>query len=162
MTTETKHVWFRLCFWHTADPSGFFSKQLCCYYCRALQWLYVNENEGLAEYLYTAFGPQAAHRNTFLGNITHHDTIIHSPTKHPPEVGVTRLAECGAGMLWGQRANCSNKTVGVWQQGQWANAPAGATQGEMQSTTAWVPAVVLLVFHLGFRGMGGHCHIDMS
>ena len=79
-----------------------------------------------------------------VGRMTQHDTASHtlglsclkahgipwhdSPTTHPPEVGVTPLAGCGAGMLWGQRATCSNKTSGVWQQGLWANAPAGATQ----------------------------------
>ena len=79
-----------------------------------------------------------------VGRMTQHDTASHtlglsclkahgipwhdSPTTHPPEVGVTPLAGCGAGMLWGQRATCSNKTGGVWQQGLWANAPAGATQ----------------------------------
>ena len=44
---------------------GFFSRQSCCYYCRAVQWVYVDENEELSNHLYTSFGPDAHHRQTF-------------------------------------------------------------------------------------------------
>ena len=44
---------------------GFYSRQMCCYYCRACAWTYVGDNPAAAEFLYTNFGPQAAHRNTF-------------------------------------------------------------------------------------------------
>ena len=47
-----------------ASMQGFFSKQFCCYYCRACQWVYVDDNAGLSQFLYTSFGPQASHRNT--------------------------------------------------------------------------------------------------
>ena len=43
---------------------GFFSRQFCCYYCRACQWVYQDDNPQLNDYLYTNFGPAAAHRNT--------------------------------------------------------------------------------------------------
>lgn len=45
---------------------GFFSKQHCCYYCRAVQWVYESDNPELNNYLYTNFGPTANHRNTTL------------------------------------------------------------------------------------------------
>ena len=45
---------------------GFFSKQYCCYYCRAVQWVYEGDNPELNNYLYTSFGPTAKHRNTTL------------------------------------------------------------------------------------------------
>ena len=47
-----------------ANISGFYSKQFCCYYCRACQWVYVEDDEGFCQFLYTNFGPQASHRNT--------------------------------------------------------------------------------------------------
>ena len=55
-------------FFHVARLSlkGFFSRQQCCYYCRAVQWVYLDENPEMNQYLYTNFGRNAAHRNTFL------------------------------------------------------------------------------------------------
>lgn len=48
---------------------GFFSKQMCCYYCRALAWVYERDNPESVELLYTNFGRSAAHRNTRLAEI---------------------------------------------------------------------------------------------
>ncbi|CAL1130239.1 unnamed protein product [Cladocopium goreaui] len=48
------------------SPSRFFSRQFCCYYCRACQWVYQDDNPQLNDYLYTNFGPAAAHRNTLV------------------------------------------------------------------------------------------------
>ena len=50
-----------------SKPRGFFSKQMCCYYCRALAWVYTSSNPQDVELLYTNFGEHAAHRNTLLG-----------------------------------------------------------------------------------------------
>lgn len=60
---------------------GFFSKQLCCYYCRASQWVYVDESPQMNEYLYTSFGRQAAHRNTSLSLIWGKFWIIYQTIK---------------------------------------------------------------------------------
>ena len=40
---------------------------MCCYYCRALAWVYTSSNPQDVELLYTNFGEHAAHRNTLLG-----------------------------------------------------------------------------------------------
>ena len=45
---------------------GWYSRQLCCHYCRALAWTYEGDPEETAEYLYTNYGPDAAHRSTRL------------------------------------------------------------------------------------------------
>lgn len=46
--------------------AGFFSKQMCCIYCRALQWVYQDECPSCNQFLYTNFGRTADHRNTSL------------------------------------------------------------------------------------------------
>ena len=46
---------------------GFFSRQSCCYYCRALAWVYIDQNPELNELLFTNFGERAAHRQTRRG-----------------------------------------------------------------------------------------------
>ena len=55
------HVWFN------PQLQGFYSRKLCCFWCRALAWTNITDNEQDVEYLYTNFGPQAAHRSTLLG-----------------------------------------------------------------------------------------------
>ena len=45
---------------------GFYSKQHMCIYCAATQWVYASEDPLMSQYLYTNFGPGAAHRNTWI------------------------------------------------------------------------------------------------
>ena len=48
-----------------SDIRGWYARQMCCYYCRALAWIYEGDGPETANFLYTNFGTQAAHRNTF-------------------------------------------------------------------------------------------------
>ena len=38
---------------------------MCCYYCKARAWTYLGEDQSMNEFLYTNFGPDAAHRHTY-------------------------------------------------------------------------------------------------
>eukprot|EP00434_Breviolum_minutum_P044970 symbB.v1.2.040227.t1/scaffold7085.1/size15199/2 len=67
------------------SPSRFFSRQYCCYYCRAVQWVYIDENDQLSNYLYTSFGPDAHHRQTLVS--THEWFDVNSATPLAQIVG---------------------------------------------------------------------------
>ncbi len=61
------------------SKSGFYSKQLCCYYCRACQWVCAGDDAGMTQHLYTNFGKQAAHRNTFLVELVYSNSLFFRP-----------------------------------------------------------------------------------
>ena len=50
---------------------------MCCFWCRALAWTYEGDSPESAEFLYTNFGRQAAHRETLhrLNSSTFHLSI---------------------------------------------------------------------------------------
>ena len=105
-------MWCSLCY-----TQGFFSRQYCCYYCRALAWVYADENPNLADYLYTNFGDAAPHRRTFHGfySILHCNLcwfldvsrkvkiIINMPygtVKHASVTGASWISHC-SWLTWG-------------------------------------------------------------
>ena len=95
---------------------------MCCYYCRALSWVYTHENDEATEFLYTNFGLQAAHRNTFLGLKLNPKPIVCSVgslRKFVFEFGlvlfsnVFEVSDCRrvAGYLWSSITNLQNSRM---------------------------------------------------